>query len=248
MENNINLTPDAVKAIQALQHPCGTYQFYRLHLDRLFNYILNNSDEIGMSDNEAMHTLRALNLLRSDIADIAGPPAQLNEPVDPFDEIALGCDDDGQSCFHTDQPREMLRDVKEAWFRLKEATETLSEAIEHARKSGERFDPVISDLSDAADDLEAPMAALDAIMAINPDTYEPKEISNREAASIFLHRAYNAAVYAHELAVDALDRAQRDEKVTKEQIAEIEAGHAEAERAAYKFKAMTVQLGDTEES
>ena len=65
MENNINLTPDAVKAIQALQHPCGTYQFYRAHLDRLFNYILNNSDEIGMSDNEAMHTLRALNALLS---------------------------------------------------------------------------------------------------------------------------------------------------------------------------------------
>lgn len=82
MENNIKLTPDAVKAIQALQHPCGTYQFYRTHLDRLFNYILNNSDEIGMSDNEAMHTLRALNALREDIADIAGTPAQLNDSVD----------------------------------------------------------------------------------------------------------------------------------------------------------------------
>lgn len=89
MENNINLTPDAVKAIQALQHPCGTYQFYRAHLDRLFNYILNYSDEIGMSDNEAMHTLRALNALRADIADIAGPPAPLNEYVDPFDGITL---------------------------------------------------------------------------------------------------------------------------------------------------------------
>ena len=89
MENNINLTPDAVKAIQALQHPCGTYQFYRTHLDRLFNYILNNSDEIGMSDNEAMYALRALNALRSDIADIAGSPAPLNEPVDPFDSITL---------------------------------------------------------------------------------------------------------------------------------------------------------------
>ncbi len=89
MENNINLTPDAVKAIQALQHPCGTYQFYRTHLDRLFNYILNNSDEIGMSDNEAMYALRALNALRSDIADIAGSPAPLNEPVDPFDSIPI---------------------------------------------------------------------------------------------------------------------------------------------------------------
>jgi len=89
MEHNINLTPNAVKAIQALQHPCGTYRFYRAHLDRLFTYILNNSDEIGMSDNEAMYTLRALNALRSDIADIAGLPAPLTEPVDPFDDITL---------------------------------------------------------------------------------------------------------------------------------------------------------------
>ena len=89
MENNINLTPEAIKAIQALQHPCGTYQFYRAHLDRLFNYILNNSDEIGMSDNEAIGTLRALDALRADIADIAGPPAPLNEHVDPFDGINL---------------------------------------------------------------------------------------------------------------------------------------------------------------
>lgn len=81
MENNINLTPDAVKAIQALQHPCGTYKFYRTHLDRLFNYILNNSDEIGMSDNEAMHTLRALNALRADIADIAGNTELKKEPT-----------------------------------------------------------------------------------------------------------------------------------------------------------------------
>lgn len=248
MENNINLTPDAVKAIQALQHPCGTYQFYRTHLDRLFNYILNNSDEIGMSDNEAMYALRALNALRSDIADIAGSPAPLNEPVDPFDEITLGCDNNGKICSPTDQPREMLRDVKEAWFRLKEATDTLSEAIEHAKKSGERFDPVISDLSDIAGDLEAPMAALDAVMAINPDTYEPKEITNREAAATFLRRAYDAAVYAQELALDAFDRAKRDEKVTKEQIAEIEAGYDNATSAAQKFNALTVQLGDTEDS
>lgn len=75
MENNITLSPEAVKAIEALQHGCGTYQFYRTHIDRLFNYILDSSDEIGMSDTEAMATLRALNSLRADLAAIAGAPA-----------------------------------------------------------------------------------------------------------------------------------------------------------------------------
>ena len=89
MENNIRLIPDAVRAIQALQHPCGTYRYYRSHLDRLFNYILDNSDEIGMDDAEAMATLRALNALRADMADIAGSPAPFNEPIDPFAEITL---------------------------------------------------------------------------------------------------------------------------------------------------------------
>ncbi len=123
MENNINLTPDAVKAIQALQHPCGTYQFYRTHLDRLFNYILNNSDEIGMSDNEAMHTLRALNALRADIADIAGSPAPLNEPVDPFDSITLTAAPERLDCDANEIPtfEEVTTAFKEAWESLNTA-------------------------------------------------------------------------------------------------------------------------------
>lgn len=123
MENNINLTPDAVKAIQALQHPCGTYQFYRAHLDRLFNYILNYSDEIGMSDNEAMHTLRALNALRADIADIAGPPAPLNEYVDPFDGITLTAVPERLDCDANEIPtfEEVTTAFKEAWESLNTA-------------------------------------------------------------------------------------------------------------------------------
>lgn len=131
MENNINLTPDAVKAIQALQHPCGTYQFYRTHLDRLFNYILNNSDEIGMSDNEAMHTLRALNALRADIADIAGTPAQLNEPVDPFERFTLTTEPK-----QLDEGEEAIKDLNNTLDRLKQATYILKEAGEHAERAG----------------------------------------------------------------------------------------------------------------
>ncbi len=128
MENNINLTPDAVKAIQALQHPCGTYQFYRAHLDRLFNYILNYSDEIGMSDNEAMHTLRALNALRSDIADIAGPPAPLN---DPFDGITHPAEPE-----QLNEGEEAIKDLNNTLDRLKQAAYILKEAGEHAERAG----------------------------------------------------------------------------------------------------------------
>lgn len=131
MENNINLTPDAVKAIQALQHPCGTYQFYRAYLDRLFNYILNNSDEIGMSDNEAMHTLRALNALRADIADIAGPPAPLNDPVDPFDGITLTTAPD-----ELDEAKETAADLLRAYEYTKRVLPIIEEAGEHAKRAG----------------------------------------------------------------------------------------------------------------
>lgn len=131
MENNIKLTPDAVKAIQALQHPCGTYQFYRAYLDRLFNYILNNSDEIGMSDNEAMHTLRALNALRSDIADIADPPAPLNEHVDPFDGITLTAATD-----ELDEAKETAADLLRAYESIKRVQPIIEEAGEHAKCVG----------------------------------------------------------------------------------------------------------------
>lgn len=254
MENNLKLTPDAVKAIQALQHPCGTYKFYRTHLGGLVNYILNNSDKIGMSQNEAMNTLCTLNALLSDIADIAATPAQLNDHIDTFDEITLGCDNNGKICL-PNQPSEMLSDVKEAWFRLKEATETLSEAIEHAKKSGERFNAVNSDLSVITDGLKASMAALDEVMAIAAlmaahdavDPYAPKEFTNREIARISLRRAYDASVYAKQLAMYAFDLVKRDEKVTEEQLAKIEAGHNDATNAARKFNALTEQLNNTED-
>lgn len=165
MENNINLTPDAVKAIQALQHPCGTYQFYRAHLDRLFNYILNNSDEIGMSDNEAMHTLRALNALRSDIADIAGPPIPLNEPVDPFDSFTLTAAPD-----ELDEGAEAIKDLNNALDRVRQANYILIEAAEHAERAGKadaitaRMGSIQAHLADAAFSIDDAAKCYQAIL------------------------------------------------------------------------------------
>ena len=69
---NITLSSTAIAAINRLQHKNGTFEFYSTTLSRLFNYILEQSDEIGMSDTEAMHTLRVLQFLKEDLAQIAG--------------------------------------------------------------------------------------------------------------------------------------------------------------------------------
>lgn len=69
---NITLTTEAIAAIERLQHINGTYNFYEMTLSRLFGFILDQSDEIGMSDTEAISTLRALRYIREDLAAIAG--------------------------------------------------------------------------------------------------------------------------------------------------------------------------------
>lgn len=172
MENNINLTPDAVKAIQALQHPCGTYQFYRLHLDRLFNYILNNSDEIGMSDNEAMHTLRALNALRSDIADIAGPPTPLNEPVDPFDSFTLTAAPD-----ELDEAKETAADLLRAYEYIKRVQPIIEDAGERVKRAGleDSFGVRITEISNL---LKNAMSLISAMANDDSDAAPTEDAAN----------------------------------------------------------------------
>lgn len=172
MENNINLTPDAVKAIQALQHPCGTYQFYRAHLDRLFKYILNNSDEIGMSDNEAMHTLRALNALSADIADIAGTPAQLNEPVDPFDGITLTVATD-----ELDEAKETAADLLRAYKYIKRVQPIIEETGEHAKRVGleDSFGVRITEISNL---LKNAMSLISAMANDDSDAAPTEDAAN----------------------------------------------------------------------
>ena len=81
---NIALTPEALVVIEALQHNKGTFTFYTNALKRLFNFVLDQSDEIGMSDTEAINTLRALQYIREDLATIANRQAQT--PTAPYTE------------------------------------------------------------------------------------------------------------------------------------------------------------------
>lgn len=88
MEKNLNLSCDAISAIKALQHKNGTYHYYADTLSRLINLIFNQSDEIGMSDTEAMATLRTLHALRDDLNSISGIVAESQQTEASDEEIS----------------------------------------------------------------------------------------------------------------------------------------------------------------
>lgn len=71
MEITIKINDKAARAIAGIAHNAGTAEMYVNTLSRLFNAVLYNQDDLGMDDTEAITTLQALGLLRSDIEDIA---------------------------------------------------------------------------------------------------------------------------------------------------------------------------------
>ncbi len=88
--NSINLSANGVMAIQSLQHTAGTFSLYDSTLARLAKFVLHWGDEIGMSDREAISTLRAIDALRSDLGYIAGPAAVRNpEEGEEYEEEAF---------------------------------------------------------------------------------------------------------------------------------------------------------------
>lgn len=219
---NITITPEAVAAIERLQHHCGTYEFYNATLTRLFNFVLDQSDEIGMDDTEAIHTLRVLQYLKEDLAQISNKArTTINHTTEEkvestFAGVSLAeTEARNQTTGHPapgdqlDEPREMLADVKRAWQSVNELQAIISEAITHAQNAGEKYNSVISDLADVNGDMEATAATLDAIMAIDPDNYEPKELTEAEKAAQFVQRSRDALTYGKELLDDALDHATR---------------------------------------
>lgn len=221
---NITITAEAVAAIERLQHHCGTYEFYNATLTRLFNFVLDQSDEIGMDNTEAIHTLRVLQYLKEDLAQISNKARTpiihtTEEKVEStFAGVSLAeTEARNQTTGHPapgdqlDEPREMLADVKRAWQRVNELQAIISEAITHAQNAGEKYNSVISDLADVNGDMEATAATLDAIMAIDPDNYEPKELTEAEKAAQFVQRSRDALTYGKELLDDALDHAVRDD-------------------------------------
>lgn len=80
-ENKIILSSAAENAIRALRHKEGTLNVYVNTLDRLFSLVLHQADEIGISDYEAMSTMRVLDMIRDDLRSLAAAP-RTESPAD----------------------------------------------------------------------------------------------------------------------------------------------------------------------
>jgi hypothetical protein len=75
----IQLSDQAIRSIAALQHNAGSADLYINTLKSIKTYILHCSEEFGMSDTEAMSTMRALDLIELDIRAISMTPE--NDPT-----------------------------------------------------------------------------------------------------------------------------------------------------------------------
>lgn len=89
MNNNIKLTPEAEQVIEGLRHSAGTHEVYRNTLTRIFNQVLHTAEDLGMDDLEALETLRALDMIRRDLAALATTPAHTDDEDEEPDEDGL---------------------------------------------------------------------------------------------------------------------------------------------------------------
>lgn len=79
MNNNQKLSSEAKQVIVALRHSAGIHDLYRNTLTRISNHVLHFAEDFGMDDLEALETLRALDMIRRDLAALATAP---DEPGD----------------------------------------------------------------------------------------------------------------------------------------------------------------------
>lgn len=130
MKNNIILSADATQVIGNLQHSCGTFDYYNDTLTGLFNYILNQSDEIGMSDMEALHTLRVLNALKADLGTLAGKGVDTPESV-TSEDVAARVEATFENIDITEKPEKMTKEtaLEKADTYVKNAKQSLRDAL-----------------------------------------------------------------------------------------------------------------------
>lgn len=194
---NIALSTKAVEVIETLRHSCGSYTYYADTLTRLFNLVFAESEEIGMSDTETLRTLRVIKSLMADLAYLAGRDVSGGSAV---------MEDDGAG---QDAPRRMIADVTRAWTMVGNLQAALQEAAAHASQAGERYASVLEDLGNLLMDLEPVGDRLDAVMAIDPETYEPERPTERQVAESMMRDAQDSLVRGFELMRDARDHAAR---------------------------------------
>ena len=88
MSNSIKLSVKAANAITALRDANGTLEYYQNTLRLIGRIFLEQSDEIGLTDTEAIHILRVLHSINCDLEALRGPITP--KRLDDRPEIILG--------------------------------------------------------------------------------------------------------------------------------------------------------------
>lgn len=200
MEITIKINDKAARAIAGIAHNAGTAEMYVNTLSRLFNAVLYNQDDLGMDDTEAITTLQALGLLRSDIEDIAGSglrqfpfePAITVEKVD-FGPVDLTGDDDQGDA--TADPWGLLRAA------LREGADLLAQQPKDESVAGDIVE-LLEDMATLRDRLES------LTEWKNANERYPEFAANNfgaEKLRAFLNVANSKAVSLMELANDITD-------------------------------------------
>lgn len=197
MELRINTESAAARAIVALTHSAGTAEIYINTLSRLYNAALFCQDDLGMGDTEALDTLRALALLRSDIQDIAA-----DKKLGRIIRHHMDHDEhDGQADTPTRDP------WNTAMAALTLAADNLATIAPANTEERDDINELIGDIIEAAGRLTK-SAARAAALKVTPD-YKPTEYKHEVLASLFTSTAYYNAVGSSELLTDALDHVER---------------------------------------
>ncbi len=79
------ITDNVKTALTEIQEPNGMYELYDTTLSRIEDILFINSDDIGLSDSDALSILRVLRLLRHDLRRLATTEEQ-SEEADVEDE------------------------------------------------------------------------------------------------------------------------------------------------------------------
>jgi hypothetical protein len=90
MKNNITLSEKAENVIANLQHPAGVYETYSAQLEKVFNILLYQGDEIDLPGDEAIEALRTIGMIREDLAALANAPApEMPKVANPNEETEV---------------------------------------------------------------------------------------------------------------------------------------------------------------
>lgn len=167
MNNNIKLTAEAVRVIEALRHSAGTHEVYRSTLTRVFNQVLHTAEDLGMDELEALEILRAIDMLRRDLTALATSPSRTGDDIYDEDDES---DDDEMVLLEGDGVDLMLDDINRGFHNLHRATVLINNAVQYSSNAGKKLNEVRKALVEIHDNLTRQGGMLNEIMNLDYDT------------------------------------------------------------------------------